>query len=187
MIPEITFITSNENKLKQVQQFLPLTLKHKAIPLPEIQSLQLSEVIRSKTKEAFSILKSPVLVEDVSLVIHSLGRLPGPLIKWFLQELGEGICGLISPYEDKSAYAEVCYGFHDGASVHLFSGTVQGSISQKAEGSNGFGWDRFFIPNGYTITRGQMNDSDFEATSPRKSALKKFEKYLIQKYNLDIA
>lgn len=178
----ITFITSNKNKLAQVQSFISVPLLYTHLDLPEIQSLDLQEIVKYKVAEAYKMLGKPVLIEDVSLTIPAFGRLPGPFIKWFLKELQvEGLCTLISQHQDKSAIGEVCYGFHDGSTVHTFSGTVSGHISQSPLGTSGFGWDRIFIPEGYTITRGQMEKEDFEKTSPRKIALAKFEEYLKKK------
>ncbi len=179
----IIFITSNKNKLEQVKQFVSIDLVHQHLELPEIQSLDLQEVVILKVKEAYKALKKPVLVEDVSLTIHALGRLPGPFIKWFLKELKpEGLCKLVSNYPDTSATGEVCYGFYDGSKVHTFSGIIKGKIASEPRGENGFGWDRIFIPEGYTVTRGQMDTANFEATSPRRMALQKFELFINQNY-----
>lgn len=178
MSNQITFITSNIHKLEQVKQFASMDLIHKHLELSEIQSLDLHEIVTYKVKEAYKALQKPVLVEDVSLTIHALGSLPGPFIKWFLKELKpEGLCNLVSNYPDTSATGEVCYGFYDGVEVKMFSGVIKGTITSEPKGENGFGWDRIFIPEGFSITRGQMETADFEATSPRRLALKKFEEY----------
>ena len=38
-------------------------------------------------------------------------------------------------------------------------GIVEGQLSRKPKGKNGFGYDPIFIPNGYKITFGQMSFS----------------------------
>ena len=54
-----------------------------------------------------------VLVEDSSLVFSALGKLPGPLIKWFLDELdNEGLTQLLNGYEDRSATARACFALY---------------------------------------------------------------------------
>lgn len=85
---EITFITGNPSKAEQLGRHLGHPVKHLKLDIPEIQSLDLREVTRHKVEEAFRQINSPVLVEDTSLTFNSLGKLPGPLIKWFLTELG---------------------------------------------------------------------------------------------------
>ena len=179
----IVFITGNPKKLAQVQQYVKTPLEYQDIDLPEIQSLDVTEIVTYKASEAYKIVGKPVLVEDVSLQFHALGKLPGPFIKWFLHEISlENMCNLVT--EDRSATVELCYGFYDGKECCLFSDIVEGTIAKKPEGSNGFGYDSIFIPKGYTITRGQMNQEDYEKTSPRKGALMKFEAYLETEYNI---
>src|SRR3989344_5260801 len=96
MSAQIIFITGNKNKLAQVQKFINIPMDYAALDLPEIQSIDLHEVVKHKVTEAYKRIKKSVLVEDVSLIIHALGRLPGPFIKWFLKELQpEGICNLV--------------------------------------------------------------------------------------------
>ncbi len=63
----ITFITGNQNKADYLSKFLDISLAHCKIDLDEIQSLSLSEIVEHKVKQAYSIIKKPVLVEDTSL------------------------------------------------------------------------------------------------------------------------
>lgn len=188
MFPKITFITGNKNKLAQVQKFISTPLEYKDLDHPEIQSLELQEIVKHKAIQAFLAVGQAVLIEDVSLVIHSLGMLPGPFIKWFLKELKpEGICELLANQKDRSATAEVCFCYYDGQTFQTFSGTINGTVASHAAGDNGFGWDRLFIPEGFAQTRAEMSEADSDKTNPRKFALVKFEDFLTKKYHLDIA
>lgn len=182
MNKQITFITGNASKAEQLGKYLGITVSHQKIDLIEIQSLDLLEVIKYKAIEAFRQIQSPVIVDDVSLVIHSLGKLPGPFIKYFLSELGsEKICQTASDFDDKSALAEVVIGYYDGKEMKVFSGKMEGSIARTPAGKNGFGWDEIFVPNGYNQTRGEMNDKDYDITSPRRIALEGLNNYLKNK------
>lgn len=179
---QVTFITGNASKAEQLSKYLGITVDHKKIDLVEIQSLDLSEVVKYKAIEAYRQIQSPVIVDDVSLVINSLGKLPGPFIKYFLSELGsEKMCQIVSKFADNSAIAEVGIGYHDGVESMVFTGIIGGSIAKSPAGSNGFGWDEFFIPKGYTVTRGEMNDKDYDKTSPRRIALEKLNNFLKNK------
>ena len=81
------FITSNHFKFSQVQQFFPEVMQAN-IDLDEIQSLDPREIIHHKLKEAQKeVLEGEILVEDTCLRVESLGGLPGPFIKYFLQAL----------------------------------------------------------------------------------------------------
>ena len=175
----ITFITGNPGKASLLNQYLDFPVIHKSIDLVEIQSPDLSTIVEYKAKEAYKQIRSPVLVEDTSLRFLALGKLPGPLIKWFLTELGtDGLCRLLNNYADRSALAEVQFGLYDGRSFQAFSGAVEGSIAPMPRGSRGFGWDAIFIPSGSSKTWAEMTDDEARATSMRMIALKKLEAYL---------
>lgn len=175
----ITFITSNENKLKQVTMHLNYPIEHIMIDLTEIQSLDPKEIVKHKAIEAFNSLQRPVLVEDTSLIIHALGKLPGPFIKWFLDELGnEGICKMLDPYQDKSATAWVLFAYHDGKEVHIFDIKQFGTITDQPKGRNGFGWNSIFIPLEETKTFAEMTEDEQKTTSLRRRALSKLEHFL---------
>jgi len=92
-IESLTFITGNTAKAEQLARHLEYPVTHQKLDLPEIQSLDLKEIVEHKAKEAYKQIKKPVLVEDTSLTFSVLGKLPGPLIKWFLTELDNaGLC-----------------------------------------------------------------------------------------------
>ncbi len=116
----------------------------------------------------------------MSLTFHALGKLPGPLIKWFLTELGnDGLVHLIDGYADRSATACVLFGFYDGTSVEFFEGSVKGSVATSPRGSNGFGgWDPTFIPDGHEKTWAEMSDEEQKQTSMRRIALTKLHDHL---------
>lgn len=175
----ITFITGNPGKMAQVQKYLSYPIAHQKLDLLELQSLDLKEVVTHKAHEAYKQLYSPVLVEDTSLTFNALGKLPGPLIKWFLTELGTaGLCKILNNYSDRSALAHVCFGLYDGKSLQLFEGQVSGSIALVAKGDNDFGWGPVFIPDGETKTWGEMTLEEQVGTSVRKIALQKLDAYL---------
>lgn len=125
------------------------------------------------------MIQTPVLVEDTSLVFTALGRLPGPLIKWFLTELDNvGLCKLLDSYPDRSAVAEVCFGLYDGKTLEIFEGSIKGTIAESPKGERGFGWDTIFIPEGHTKTWGEMSPEEQGETSMRRIALQKLEAFL---------
>lgn len=175
---EITFITGNLGKVKQVEHYLNHPLNHQKLDLPEIQSLDLEEIVRGKAEAAYAILGKPVLVEDTSLTFHALGRLPGPLIKWFLEELdNEGLARLLDG-KDRRATAQVCFGYHDGSNCHFFSAEIPGQIVDTPRGDNTFGWNPVFVADGETKTWAEMTLEEQSATSMRRIALEKLHQFL---------
>ncbi|MFA6969501.1 MAG: non-canonical purine NTP pyrophosphatase [Candidatus Paceibacterota bacterium] len=176
---KLTFITGNAGKAKYLSDYFHTPVEHVKLDLPEIQSLYLKNVVEDKADRAFTIIKSPVLVEDVSLTFTALKALPGPFIKWFLETLGnEGLCRLLDKFEDRSAVAEVQFGIADEIGLYTFGGHMEGTIAESPRGESGFGWDPIFIPKGYDKTWAEMTNDEKHATSMRKIALEKMSEFL---------
>ncbi len=175
----LTFITGNAGKAKYLSDYFHIPVDHKKLDLVEIQSLDLKEVVEDKAKRAYEIIKAPVIVEDVSLTFTGMKKLPGPLIKWFLETLGnDGLIGLVNGLDTRDALAEVEFAICDDNGVHTFGGSMEGTISNTPRGEMGFGWDPIFIPKGYDKTWAEMSDDEKHATSMRKIALEKMAEYL---------
>lgn len=118
---KLTFITGNKAKAEQLGRHLQHPVEHLKLDLPEIQSLDLNEVVTEKVKSAYEQINSPVLVEDTALIFQALGKLPGTFIKFFLSELGnDGLTKILNGYSDRSATAKVCFGYYDGKEIKYF-------------------------------------------------------------------
>lgn len=179
----LTFITSNKNKAEQLSRYLSMPLNHQAVEIEELQSLDPRKVIEHKAKEAYKTTCSPVVVDDVSLVINAFGKLPGPFIKYFLSEIGiEGICRLLDNHKDRSAKASVLLGFYDGKDFEFFEELLDGTIAKSPRGKHGFGWNFIFIPKGLSKTYAELEGEEQDKVSIRLKAVKKLEKYLLKKY-----
>lgn len=157
----VTFITGNQSKADYLARYLEHEVDHVKLDLDEIQSLDLEAIVEHKARQAYDQIKKPVLVEDVSLEFTALGRLPGPFIKWFLSELDLTTLISILDGKGKAAIGRCCFGYFDGQQLKLLQGFIKGKIADKPAGNNGFGWDKIFIPEGYDVTRAQLNDEDY--------------------------
>lgn len=176
---DITFITSHPMKAEELSWHLNRQVAHYKLDLPEKQSLDPHEVVSIKAQEAYRQLNRPVLVEDFSIRFDALGGLPGPLIKWFLQELKpEGLCKMLDGYDSRAAHAQTCFAYCTGDEVQVFDGIVKGTITDVPHGSHGYGIEAIFVPDGWEKTWGQMNKDEQVASSVRRIGLKKLETYL---------
>lgn len=153
------------------------------VDLPELQG-EIDEISRLKCKEAARIIRGPVIVEDTSLCFNSLGGLPGPYIKWFLDKLGpDGLFKMLAGWEDKSAFAVCTFAYSPGGEndhVVLFQGKTAGTIVEP-RGTRDFGWDPCFQPDGYNQTYGEMTKEEKNKISHRSQALNKLRNYFTQK------
>lgn len=159
------FITGNQGKADYLAKLLQLPIEHKKIDVDEIQSMSLTEVIERKARQAYELIGSAVLVEDVSLEFSALGGLPGTFIKFFVDYAGlEATCRVLDGFEDKTAIAKCAYGYYDGGEVQIFEGSATGTIAEHpSTGDKGFGWDQIFIPDGYNgQIRADLSQEDYD-------------------------
>lgn len=177
-LSDLVVITSNENKLSEINQILGTKHKVSTLDVPEIQSLDLDEVITAKAKAAYEKIRKPVLVTDVSLEIEALGGLPGPFVKYFIQTLGaEKTVSLIKGKNTKTKVTDAI-AIYDGKNLKIFKGTIYGHLVAKSQGKHGFGFDFVFVPAGFNKTYSQMSPAEKNKISHRGKALQKLKKYL---------
>ena len=157
------YATGNAHKAKYFNAMVGVELDHEAVDVEEVQSLDIRNVVEHKAREAYRILKKPVIVEDTFLTFKGLGSLPGPFIKWFLSELGcEGLCKMLDGYHDRTAFAGAAIAYFDGENLEIFEKELEGTISNRPKGDSGFGWNVIFVPNASTKTLGEMSPIEFE-------------------------
>lgn len=60
----------------------------------------------------------------------------------------------------------------------FIEGVLKGKISEEERGEEGFGYDPLFIPEGYSLSLGQMNPEEKNRISHRHNALIKLAEYL---------
>ncbi len=176
---DLVFVTSNQNKAQEVKHVLGIEIETADLDLPELQSLRVDEVAKTKVKAAYGIVKRPVIVEDTGIYIKSFAGFPGALAKWFVNGLGyEAACRAVDVSQDRSAYAQTCVAFYDGKSLKTFTGRIYGKIARTPRGAGNFGWDRIFIPNGYKKTFAEMTMEQKAKISMRGVAVRKLGKFL---------
>ena len=175
MYPRL-FATKNEHKISEANSILNSALEQISIDLFEPQGLHVEEVVSEKSEDAFRKVGEAVLVEDTGLEFAAWNGLPGALIKWFLDTVGnEGILKMLDQETNREAAAKTAVGFFDGKKHRVFTGEVSGSISDVARGTDGFGWDPLFIPEGHSKTFAEMSPDEKNACSMRKRALERMK------------
>jgi len=175
----ITVITGNKGKAGEIGAILGIPVDNKALDIPEIQSLNVDEVARDKATRAYEIMGEPVIVDDTGMSIDALRGMPGALVVWFLDNIGTaGILKLLEGTTDRRASVSTAIGYADSSGVHVFNGTVNGSIPIQPRGTNGFGYDPIFIPEGQDRTYAEMSAEQKNEGSMRAIALAKLAEFL---------
>lgn len=176
----IYFATTSQGKLNEARKLLGIDIQGCGLDIDEIQSLDPETVATKKAAAYFQELKKPILVEDVALTFEALEKLPGTYINDFFKVLGNhGLVNLLQSASKRKAKAQTTLVFvdQDGKS-HIFTGIVAGEIAREPRGSNGFGWDPIFIPEGETRTFAEMSEGEKANYSMRARALAKFKEWL---------
>lgn len=171
------FVTHSRHKVAEAERVLGRRLMHHRLDLPELQSVDVEEVAIHKVKYAHEVLKRPVMVDDTGLYIDAWRGLPGALVKWFVQRVGdEGLCEMMQCFSVRSARAKTVVATYDGT-LHTFVGTVEGVIAQVPTGWNGYSWETVFIPDTSDRTYAEMSRDEKERHSMRRKALEEMLRY----------
>ena len=165
------FVTSNANKWLEAQRILGYAIERVELELEELQAESIGMVAMAKAKAAYQRLGRPVIVEDAGVELHGLGGFPGPFIKYW-EKLGglRSICRAVDGSRDRAVCAVCVLAIATDDGVACVEGRAPGTIAEDPRGTNGFGWDAIFIPDGDTRTFAEMTADEKDARSHRRRA-----------------
>jgi XTP/dITP diphosphohydrolase len=192
---KILYITRNMNKIREIEKILRKLFKEEIfsveapssdIEIIEIQSDDLADIALytlRKALEKIDIEKWDIIMrEDSGLFIEALNGFPGPYSSYVYKKIGlDGILKLLERHENRRAFfkAVVAYKIKGVDATFISSGEVYGVISREARGSEGFGFDPIFIPDGYDKTFAELGEDIKIMLSHRtKAILKAIDHYL---------
>lgn len=180
VVEAVAFVTGNPDKLAEARRIWGaasgVAFEGVALDLPEIQSLDLSEVLRAKGAEAWRRLGRPLVVEETGFEIDAFGGFPGPLVKWMLEAMGpEGMAGaaLATAERDGTAAGAVARCqvlYRDGEREVVGEGVARGTLVLPPRGEGGFGWDPVFLPEGESRTYGELPGEEKDRIGHRGQA-----------------
>jgi non-canonical purine NTP pyrophosphatase (RdgB/HAM1 family) len=160
--PPFALVTGNPGKLVEVRRLLGAADEGASfdaveLDLPEIQSLDIHEVLRGKADEAWRRLGRPLVVEETGLYLEAMNGFPGPLVKWMLAAVGpEGIARAARALGDDRVEARCVLFYKDRAREWIAEGSTRGRLVLPGRGPGGFGWDPVFLPEGECRTYGEL-------------------------------
>ena len=182
----IVFATKNSHKVYEIQTLLqeyPVTIIQKDWKSYEIQSEDLEEIVTISIKNIMKNSSYPTFVEDTGLFIEMLNGFPGTYAAYINKTIGlRGILKLLEGEENRKAVFKSVIAFcKPDRNPLLFHGSVEGRISLKERGSNGFGFDPIFEPKGSSgKTFGEMDIHEKNKFSHRAFATRNFIVWLLE-------
>ena len=176
--------TNNLGKLKEIREILEeyriYSLKEMGIDVDvEEDGKTFLENAKKKAIEIYKIaqLNEGVIADDSGLCIKALNGFPGVETRRFLGEnatdrmRNEYLINQVNKYNDRSAQFICNLVYYDGANITVGEGILDGFISKKCRGENGFGFDEIFeLPNGLTLA--ELSSEEKNSISARSLALK---------------
>jgi XTP/dITP diphosphohydrolase len=181
--PRVWFATSNDHKFRECSFVLaqlgiaPGRLISKGA---ELQSADPAEVASHAAAGAYAAFGKPLFVEDSALSIDRLSGFPGTYASYVFGTLGaDGVLKLMEGARGRRAEFVAAVAYCDGPDPpRVFTGRLEGRISQRPAGGGGFGFDPIFVPRGSALTLAQMTLERKCAVSHRARALREFGAWL---------
>ena len=178
------------NKLSEVSQLI-----RKEFQIVSLQAIGCTEEIpedhhlisdNSKAKAEYIYRKYDVdcFADDTGLEVEALGGEPGVFSARYAgpgKKDDDNISLLLKKllgFKNRAAKFRTVITLIIGGSVKQFEGVIKGNITEHRAGSNGFGYDPVFMPEGYHQTFGQMSSVEKNRISHRGIATRKLVDYL---------
>ena len=186
----LIFATNNQHKIEEIRsvignQFKIVTLKEAGIDfdIPEPHDT-IEGNASEKSKTIFNLTKQNCFSEDTGLEVEALNGEPGVKsarydgdkknfdanIDKLLTKLN-GINNRVAQF--KTVVSLMWY-----EKEYLFEGITKGNIIHERKGSNGFGYDSVFIPEGSNKTFAEMELAEKNLYSHRRKATDKLLEFL---------
>ncbi len=181
---KLVFASNNNNKIKEMQQLLPATIQ-----IVSLQDIGCFEDIpeTAATIEGNAILKANYVTDkfglncfadDSGLEVDSLNGAPGVYSARYAGEQKnddnntDKLLSNLKGKTNKKANFKTVICLNLDGKQHLFTGIINGHITEKKIGTNGFGYDPIFIADGYMKTFAELTIEQKSAISHRGLAVK---------------
>lgn len=185
-LTRIVVASHNEGKVREIAALLaplgivPVSAGSLGLPEPEETESTFAgnAILKAETAEAASGLAA--LADDSGLAVDALDGAPGVYsARWAGpgKDFGaamERVRAAMPPGAAPDARFVCALALkRPGAAAEVFEGEVRGRLTWPPRGSQGFGYDPIFVPDGHDITFGEMAPAAKHAISHRARAFAK--------------
>jgi XTP/dITP diphosphohydrolase len=187
---KLIFASANKNKIKEIKALLPETFDilgledigiTEDIPEPGttikensfLKSQYVLDFLKQKNE------KAAVFSDDSGLEVLALNNAPGVYSARYAgvpkndANNSKKLLEELKLVTDRKARFVTVITLIINDQIHYFEGEIKGTISYEARGTNGFGYDPLFIPQGYRSTFAELGDEVKNSISHRALAVKK--------------
>lgn len=189
---KIVFATNNKNKLREIREILG----------PDFEIVSLSEIgchedipETGDTLEENALQKAQFVcdkyhigcfADDTGLEVEALDGQPGVHSARYAEgtdhDSEANMAKLLANLEDKSnrnaRFRTIIVLLQQNAQPIYFEGRVDGQIATEKHGTEGFGYDPIFVPEGYDKSFAELGEEIKNTISHRARAVVKLSEYL---------
>lgn len=183
---KIILATHNQGKVNEFKSLLEeinfdvLSKSDLGIKIdPEENGETLEDNALIKAKAIYDDVKNYTLADDTGLFVEGLNNLPGVHTARYAgencsdEDNRKKLLKEMKNMKNRKAYFKTVIALIDNkGKTYYAEGICKGKISEKEIGEEGFGFDKLFIPDGYSQTFAQMADGEKNKISHRGKALK---------------
>ena len=188
---KIVFATNNKHKLEEIKDILGKDFE--IVSLAEIgchedipeTGLTLEENARQKSSYIVEHYNHDCFADDTGLEVDSLNGEPGVHSARYAEGTDHDseanmrkLLSKMSNVKDRTARFRTVISLIINGVEHQFEGRVEGRIATEKHGTEGFGYDPIFIPEGYDKSFAELGEEVKNQISHRARAVKKLAEYL---------
>lgn len=189
----IVFATNNENKLREIREILGN--KFEIVSLKDIgcqedipeTGVTLEENALQKANYVYQKYHLDCFADDTGLEVEALGGAPGVHSARYAEGTDHNseanmkkLLDELKNNNNRKAQFRTVIALLINGKLHEFEGKVEGHIDTEKHGSEGFGYDPLFIPEGYDKSFAQLGENIKNQISHRARAVRKLADYLLK-------
>lgn len=186
----LVLATNNRHKINEIRKILPesyelMTLMEAGVQedLPETSSTIEGNAVQ-KAIRVWELTGCECIADDSGLEVDALDGRPGVHSAYFAGEPRNdhrNLVFLLDQMEgvtNRSARFKTVIALVRAGEPFLFEGVVEGTLTNAARGTGGFGYDPVFVPVGFDKTFAELGEDVKNKISHRAQALKKLINFL---------
>lgn len=192
---KLVFATNNPHKLEEIRAILGSKLEILSLAdigcdadIPETaETLEGNALI--KAHYVYDNYKLDCFADDTGLEVDALHGLPGVhTARYAYPDRHDPEANMIKLLEalrennDRNARFRTVIALIEKGKEHLFEGVVEGVIAREKSGTQGFGYDPVFIPEGNSKTFAELGEYIKNTISHRARAVQKLAEYLASRH-----
>lgn len=192
---KLVFATNNPYKLEEIRAILGSKLEILSLAdigcdadIPETaETLEGNALI--KAHYVYDNYKLDCFADDTGLEVDALHGLPGVhTARYAYPDRHDPEANMIKLLEalrennDRNARFRTVIALIEKGKEHLFEGVVEGVIAREKSGTQGFGYDPVFIPEGNSKTFAELGEDIKNTISHRARAVQKLAEYLASRH-----